>query len=723
MRIFLQNYRNGEMELLDVPVPTVLGNFLLVKNDYSAISVGTERYMLSLGQKSLVGKALERPDLVKLLIDKMRTEGVIETLRQAFARLETPVPLGYSSAGIVEDVGGKVKGFVKGDRVACGGYPYAIHAEYNLVPQNFVVKVPENVSLKEAAFASIGAIAIHGLRMANITFGSRVGIVGLGLIGLIAAQVALAAGAEVFALDIDKFKVDLAKKLGVRYVGLIGVDPIEDIALELSDGKGLDAVVIYAGAPKSNKPLELASKLVRERGIISAVGLVKLDVPRKVFYEKELQLVVPRSGGPGIYDPHYETKGVEYPIGYVRWSYKENMRTFLNMVASGKLDIKSLITHEYDFENAVEVYEKLLKSSDEKFVGVLFRYRDHPQKEVKRIYLKTEKEPIQLQNNGKVGIGIIGAGLFTKSVILPILKDFRKEAHLVGIASSTGISASQLGKKYGFDYFATDYNEILKDKNVKAVIISTQHNTHAKFVIESLKAGKHVFVEKPLCMNLSELEEIADVYSKSDRILMVGFNRRFSPYSEELFNLLSKEAGPMVINIRVNAGYLPPDHWAQDPERGGGRIIGEVCHFVDLLEFFSSSLPLNVYADSVGGKLGKYLKEDNLAVIVKMENGALGTITYTAVGHKGFPRERVEVFKGNSVGLIDNFREMIFISNRERKKKKGKLDRGHKKEFEIFIKSIKEGKAPVRFEEYYMTTLTTFKIIESLNTNRVERVP
>lgn len=741
MKQVIQVVRTGELCIVNAPAPASSKGRILIRTVNSVISAGTERQMMEFAGKSLLGKALERPDLVRKVMTVAQTEGIAEAYQQAMGRLDTFRPLGYSSAGVVVDVGAGVSGIKVGDRMACSGSGFACHAEYVTVPQTLCAPIPNGVSDEDAAFAAVGAIALHALRLAELQLGDRVVIIGLGLLGLLAVQIAKAWGCQVLGADVAASKADLARQLGANWAVAGGKETVLATAQSLFGGASADAVVIFASTP-SNEPLELAAELSRVRGRIVVPGLVGLDVPRRAFYEKELDLKVSRAWGPGLYDPDYEERGHDYPLPFVRWTAGRNMEAFLQLLAQGR--VQPLITHRFPIERASEAY-RLITEGKEPYIGVLLTYPDQSdvvESKSQVVWLKPQAadstSPSAISHQ-PLAIGLIGAGNFAKATLLPAIRCI-KGVYLRGIATATGASARHSGDKFGFDYCSTDYHELLNDPNIDAIVIATRHNTHARFAAEALRAGKHVFVEKPLALNLEQLGEVVEAYREAERqkgqekknlpltpspphpvppsppLLVVGFNRRFSPFTIALKQWLGFTDLPMVINVRVNAGFVPPDRWEQDPEVGGGRIVGEVCHFVDLIQYLTRAYPVQVSAQAMKAA-GQFLGEDNLVVTLKMSDGSVAAITYTASGDKAFPRERVEVFRGGAVGLIENFK-MASFTHRGRTRRKRNLfgvDRGHRAETEAFFSTIRSGgPPPVAFPEHVWTTLTTFSIVQSM---------
>jgi predicted dehydrogenase/threonine dehydrogenase-like Zn-dependent dehydrogenase len=682
--------------------------------------------MIDLAKKSIIGKARARPDLVKQVINKVKSNGLMEAYRQAMGRLDTPVPLGYSCAGKVERVGKDTGEFQEGDRVACFGSGYASHAEMVYVPKNLAVQIPEGVSYEEAAFVALGAIALHAVRCADVSLGENVAVIGLGLLGLLTVQLLNASGCNVFGIDLMEDKIELAKQLGAKGGVKSNENTVEQID-NFTNGNGVDSVIIFASA-ESNQPIEQAAEIARERANIVVPGMVGLDIPRNVFYEKELNLVVSRATGPGIYDSDYEEKGQDYPIPYVRWTENRNMRQFLELVADGKVKLDKLITHRFSIEHATEAY-KMIMENTEPYIGVLLEYDTNADRVLssKVVTEKRKSDPSQAQDKAKdeVGVGLIGAGQYAKGELLPAIKKVDIPFKLIGVATASGSSGKHVAEKFGFDYCTTDYTELLNDENIDVVLIATRHNLHALMIIEALKAEKDVFVEKPLAMNEDELTKLISAVKENQGQVMVGFNRRFSPFTKYVKELFGPINEPVVINCRVNAGYISKDSWVHDPKQGGGRIIGEVCHFVDLIQYLSDSLPKSVYAECISGSNEAMPDEDNVAITIKLRNGSVGSIIYVASGDKSYPREKVEVFGKGSVALINNFKSMSFIKDGKTKKKRSYLsiDRGHNDEMSALFRSIKDGKDfPVDFEEYVYTTLATFKIVESISEGKPMRV-
>ena len=721
MKQLVQDFETGAIKLIEAPSPALAKRHLLIQSLFSVVSAGTERATVSVGQQSLLGKARSRPDLVKKVLETVQREGIASTIQKVRARLQEYRALGYSSAGIVLEIGPETEGFSPGDVVACGGAG-ACHAEIVSVPQNLCVRVPEGVRAEHAAFTTLGAIALQGLSQTEAKLGETVAIIGLGLIGQLTIQIAKAAGCRVIGIDLRPQSVEKAQELGAD-LAILRNDNVEAAVANFTQGYGVDAVLLTA-ATKSNDPVELAATIARDRARIVVVGDVGLAVPRSIFYEKELELRLSRSYGPGRYDPIYEEKGIDYPIGYVRWTEKRNMEAFLQLLAEGRLNIEKIITHRFPIERAPEAYELLLGKRQEFYLGILVEYPAALQEQAKllsslpkRVWVKKEHE-LQAKAN-QVRLGVIGAGNFAQVHLLPHLKAQAKVV-LRGVATATSAHARKVADKFGFAYCTGDYQEILNDPEIDAVIIATRHNLHAPLVIEALRAGKAVFVEKPLALNEEELQGVIKAYtSASNPRVMVGFNRRFAPLIQQIQDLWGPKRGPWIVHYRVNAGPLPQDHWLHDPEEGGGRIIGEACHFIDLLQFLVGAAPSRVYTER-SSSFGDVPAEDNVMITLKFADGSLGVVSYFAMGDARFPKERIEIFGEGKAAVIDDFRSGLFSYQGHQKKLRAwRQDKGHKNEMETFVDSIFNGSPlPMPFEQIVLSMLTTFKAAESLKTGK-----
>lgn len=708
MKQVIQSYRTGELWLADVPSPAVKSAGAVVQTAASLVSAGTERMIVELAKKSLLGKAQARPDLVRKVLDKIKTEGLGPTMTKVFAKLDTPIPLGYSAAGTVVEAGGQ-SALRAGDRVACAGAGYATHAEYNFVPKNLCVRLPATVSFEDASYATLGSIALQGVRQADLRLGESVAVIGLGLLGLLTVQLLKASGCRVVGSDPDATKCERAKELGADDAVTAG---LAEAAATLSDGYGVDAAIITA-ATKSNEPIEAAAEVCRPKGRVVVVGLVGMDVPRDPFYKKELDLRLSMSYGPGRYDPAYEEGGHDYPYAYVRWTEQRNIQAFLELVAAGKVTPSRLTTHRFSIDDALRAYDLLEGKTQDRYLGIVI---DYPQPAVAAPPPRRVELPKAQPTAGRLGVGFIGAGNFAKSVLLPAIAR-QPDVTLTGLCTATGMSAVETGKKHGFGFATTSIDELLADPATQAVFVATQHHTHAAFLERALAAGKHVFVEKPLCATPEELDRITDrvqALPEPGPSLMVGFNRRFSPHATAIRAAFAGRSTPLVVNYRVNAGVAPPDSWVQDPERGGGRVIGEVCHFVDLAEFLVASPPRSVYAASIRSADRRIVAEDSLVITLTYDDGSLATIQYLAHGSAQVPKERCEACADGVTAILDNFRQTTFHGASHRSVK-GPQDKGFDAEISAFFRAIRDGGAwPIPFDTLARTTRVTFAILESL---------
>lgn len=711
MKQLIQSFKTGELGLFDVPAPICQENGALVQTTVSLVSAGTEKMLVDFAKKSMLAKAKDRPDLVKQVVDKMKKEGVRNTLEKVFTKLDTPIPLGYSLAGRVIEVGANMSGVNIGDRVACGGAGYANHAEINYVPKNLMVKIPDGVDDIDASFVTVGAIALQGVRQTEPKLGERVAVMGLGLLGQLTVQLLKANGCKVIGSDVDPDKIALAKKLGADEACHAG-DLIAK-ANEFSNGHGVDAVII-AASTASNQPVIDAAEISRMRGRVIFVGMVGMDIPRNDYYKKEIDLRLSMAYGPGRYDPEYEEKGNDYPYDLVRWTEQRNFEAFLGLIEEGKITPKELITHTYDFDDAMTAYDLLEGKIKEKYLGIVLNYKEEINLAEHKIVQRSDKAV----TSDKINVGLIGAGNFTKSVILPNMQKVGGY-ELVGLCTATGVSAEGTGKKYDFKYITTDSDEVFKNSEINSVFVTTQHNDHANKVIKAMENGKHCFVEKPLCIYEEELEAISEAYDGKS-ILQVGFNRRFAPMIEKM---KSKLNGQVSINYRVNAGIIPKEVWIQDRTIGGGRIIGEVCHFIDTCSYLIGSDVVSVYATTVQKNDQSIPDEDNVTIILNYANGSTATIAYYAYGGSAMPKEYIEAF-GNGVSMqMTDFRELVvYQGSKTDKSKSANQDKGFVNEFKAFKASVENGTPAIGFESIYNTTKTTFKILESIRSGSVVAV-
>jgi predicted dehydrogenase/threonine dehydrogenase-like Zn-dependent dehydrogenase len=693
LKQIIQNLKTGETILENLPAPMAKEGQVLIQTSRSLVSLGTERMLVEFGKANLIQKARQQPDKVKMVLDKIKSDGLMPTLETVFKKLDQPLPLGYCNVGRIIEIGDNVTGFKIGDRVASNGQ----HAEIVSIPQNLVAHIPDEVSDEEACFTVIGSIGLQGIRLLNPAFGETIVVVGLGLIGLITAQLLVANGCNVIGLDIDEEKLKLAREKGVNAFNPTSGDPVK-YCQDQNGGSGVDGVIITASS-KSNDIISQAAKMSRKRGRIILVGVIGLELNRSEFYEKELSFQVSCSYGPGRYDANYEQKGQDYPLPFVRWTENRNFQTILSSIKTGKIDVQPLITEIVDLENYKEIYGNM---GNKKSIASILKYSDSIDR-TKSIHLSKR----QFEKNNSI-IGIIGAGNFTKMTLLPLLKT----ASIKYLASAGGLNATTLAKKYKIPYSSTDYKEVLNDPEVELVMITTRHNLHAQMVIDSLNAGKHVFVEKPLALNNYELNQIKEVYNQSNLTVTVGFNRRFSPHIQKIKSLVNPDA-PKNIIATMNAGFIPQDVWVHDMEIGGGRIVGEACHFMDLITFLSGSKIKSVCMSSLG-KTAE-VNTDNASILLKYENGDQGTIHYFSNGNKAYSKERVELYCQEKTIIMDNFRTTKGFGYSNFNTLKTKLDKGHQSQFDALQKRIKEGgDALILFDEIENTSKASFAAIQSL---------
>jgi predicted dehydrogenase/threonine dehydrogenase-like Zn-dependent dehydrogenase len=700
MKQIIQDLRSGNTILEEIPAPIVRKGFILIKTHRSLVSLGTEKMLVEFGKGNLISKARQQPEKVKQVLDKIKTEGLMPTLEAVFNKLDEPLPLGYCNAGEVIAVGEGVTEFKVGDRVASNGH----HAEIVCIPKNLVARIPDNVSYEEAAFTVIGSIGLQGIRLINPTIGETVVVIGLGLIGLITVELLLANGCNVIGFDFDAKKVAMANASGAKAFVASDADVVKTVE-DISNGIGCDAVIITAST-KSNDVISQAAQMSRKRGRIVLVGVIGLDIQRGDFFKKELTFQVSCSYGPGRYDEDYEQKGIDYPIGYVRWTEKRNFETILNAISKKQLNVNPLITERIALNDYLQIYGNMGGGS----IASVLEYSSTV--EIKNtVAVKTFNT-----RPSKGVIGIIGAGNFTKMTVMPAMKN--AGAHYKYISSAGGLTAKSLANKYGFEFSTTDYQQILQDAEVDLVMITTRHNAHASMVASCLQAGKNVFVEKPLALNIEELASVVNAYSNAPKhvSLCVGFNRRFSPFIQKAKQLIGSSSTPLNIIATMNAGFIPLDVWVQDMKVGGGRIIGEACHFVDLMVYLTGSKVKQVCMSALGTNPEE--NTDNAIITLKFENGSQGVINYFSNGSKSYAKERVEIFSQGRVLILDNFRKLSGFGFKGFSSMSSRLDKGHKAQFEKLIQNVKEGGTPlIPFEELVNTTKATFAAIESLKTN------
>jgi len=710
MKQILQNMGSGETSLVTAPAPQAKSGNLLIHTRTSLISAGTERMLVEFGQANFLQKARKQPDKVKMVLDKVKTDGLATTIDAVKSKLDQPLALGYCNVGVIAEVGAGINEFTQGERVISNGP----HADVVRVPKNLCARIPDNVTDEEASFTVLGSIGLQGIRLAEPTLGECFVVTGVGLIGLMTVQLLLANGCRVLAIDYDQSKLDLAKQFGAETCNPgNGEDPIS-VGMAFSRGNGLDGVIITASTP-SNDPVSQAAKMSRKRGRIILVGVVGLELSRADFYEKELSFQVSCSYGPGRYESSYEDKGNDYPIGFVRWSEQRNFEAILDMLSSGKLDVKSLISHRYPFKDALEGYATL--TNDKSALGIILQYPDVSVKELTNTEL--ELTPYISAEAGDAVVGFVGAGNYASRVLIPAFKEAGAKLHT--LSTSGGINSVIHGAKNEFHKASTDTDVMLKNSDINTIAIVTQHNSHAHFVTQALNEGKNVFVEKPIAINVEQLKQVKEAYrqqleaDKNARV-MVGFNRRFSPQVKKMKALLSSISEPKSFIMTMNAGDIPAEHWTQDVDVGGGRIIGEACHFIDLMRFLAGSEIVSVQARRMGDTNSVAITEDKAAIILSFADGSFGTIHYFANGSSSFPKERVEVFAAGKVLQLDNFRKLKgFGWKGFSKMNLWQQDKGQKACAKAFLDSIAQGKpAPISAEEIFEVAEFTLQVAQQL---------
>lgn len=706
MKQVLQSLKTGAAEVAQVPIPRAARGSLLIQTSRTLVSAGTERMLVEFGKAGWIDKARQQPDKVQMVLNKIKTDGLQPTLEAVFKKLAQPLPLGYCNVGRVAEVGSGVTGFCVGDRVISNGK----HAEVVSVPLNLCAKVPDTVSDEEAAFTVLGAIALQGIRLAAPTLGEAVVVTGLGLVGLMTVQLLRANGCRVLGLDFDPDKLAMARGFGAEVVDLsVGQDPVA-AAETFSRGRGVDAVIVTA-ATDSSEPMHQAALMCRKRGRIVLVGVTGLELSRDDFFKKELTFQVSASYGPGRYDPNYEEKGQDYPVGFVRWTEQRNFEAVLDMMATGKLDVKPLISHRFAITDAQKAYE--LVGGTEPSLGILLTYpREAIDESARTVSLHGAVDTRPLTEvrakSEKAVVSFIGSGNYATSLLIPAFK--ATGAELRSVSSGAGVSGLHAGRKYGFAETTTDSDRIFSDALTDAVVITTRHDSHAYYVLQGLEANKHVFVEKPLCLTLEELDAISAAAGESGRILMVGFNRRFAPHVQKMKSLLSSVSGPKAVVMTVNAGAIPADHWTQDQEVGGGRIVGEACHFIDLLRFLVGESIVSFQRAVMEAP-----RQDTVTLQLAFADGSIATVHYFANGSRAFPKERIEVFAGGRVLQLDNYRKLTgFGWPGFSTMKLWRQDKGQRACALAFVDAIQRGgPAPIPLAEVFEVSRITIELAQS----------
>jgi predicted dehydrogenase/threonine dehydrogenase-like Zn-dependent dehydrogenase len=711
MKQVARSLRDGRLIVAEVPVPILRPRGALIRTVASLVSAGTERTAVEFTQKSLPQKVRARPDLAREVLSKAQRDGVLTTVDSVLNRLGRLLPLGYSSAGIVTAVGLDTPGLRVGDRVSAAGAGYANHAEAAFVPRNLIVTLPDDVDFESAAFVTVAAVALQGVRQAGSRLGENVLVIGLGLVGQLSVQLLKAAGCRVFGIDLDRTRVDLAIELGADSGG--AGREARAAAAAFVNRRGFDAVLLAADTT-GNEPVRLAAELSRDRGVVVAVGAVGLDIPRQLYYEKELELRLSRSYGPGRYDTQYEEEGTDYPFGYVRWTEQRNMEEVVRLLSTGKLRAKPLISHRFPIQEAEAAYELVTGKTRDHPLGVLLTYEPSIQlpRQIPLTISPTRADP------SAVRLGMFGAGDFANSTLLPAIRGVRDIA-LTGIVSASGLSARSSGSRFGFAYCASDEEALLQDQGTNWIAIVTRHDLHASQAIAAMEAGKDVFVEKPLALDRDQLFAVVETQRRTGRRLMVGFNRRFAPMVEDMVTFFAKRQRPLIAVYRVNAGAVPANHWTIDPVTGGGRIIGEACHFFDLLQALTGALPNQVY--TVATEIDGSPIHDEIVITISFHDGSVGTVIYSAGGDRSFSKERIEVFGDGKVAVLDDFRRLDLIESgsQTHRHQRFRADKGHRREWQTLVESVATGKpTPIRMDEIVGAHLAAFAALDSLSTRQ-----
>ena len=701
-----QNIRKNALTLEELPVPVCKSGGVLVRTVYSAVSVGTEMMKLKNGDLSYFQMAKKKPEQVKEVLNTLSQLGPVATYRKVMNKLDSLSPLGYSLAGQVIQVGRGVEDLKVGDWVACGGAGYANHAELNFIPRNLCAKIPDGVSMRDASLTTIASVAMQGFRQTESQIGENIAVIGLGLLGQILVQIIQANGCRAFGFDISQSKCDLAMSNGAYFTQVASKTNFEEEIGALTNGIGCDAVIITTGTT-SNDPVVLAGKIARRKAKIVDIGITKMDLPWELYYHKELDFRFSCSYGPGRYDPVYEEQGVDYPVGHVRWTEQRNMMSVLQLLKDEKIDLSRLVTHEFSFDDAVNVFMDI-KAGKEDYLGVVLKYKEDVDTHTRRIQLSDGK-PHRFPD---VSVGMIGAGNYASTMLLPFLKE---KASLVGIATATGINAKDKAQKFGFRYATTDYREMLADSSINTIVIATRHNQHARMVVDALNSKKHVYVEKPLAISLEELQAIQKAHSVSGRMLMVGYNRRYSASVQYLKKQLKKNI-PYSVYYQVNAGFIPMDKWYQSAEQGG-RIIGEMCHFIDTVQFLLDADPVEVHASST--QVEGMPLQDNTFVTIRFSDGSTCVIAYLADGDKKYSKEKILITGYRTNIEFDNFKSVtVFKEGKSSKKQFFLVDKGQKEEMEQLAQSVKSGKPPIPFSSLLLNSLATIRATESILTKK-----
>lgn len=721
-----QYQKNGEIEILDLPIPNCHEKGILVRTAYSVISAGTEKTSVNNSKGSLLERARKQPDQVKLVLDTIKKQGLKNTFFRVQNKLNSYKQIGYSLSGIV--VESNCSEFQPGDRVACGGAGLANHSEYVSIPKNLAVKIPQNVDMLDAAYTTIASIAMQGVRQADVRLGENVAVIGLGLLGQITIRLLKASGCNVIGLDINKDLFEDSIKSGCSLALNSDSSAISQIKA-FTNGMGCDSVIITAGT-NSDYPLNMSMEICRQRGNVVIVGAIGMNLNRNPFYTKEINLKISCSYGPGRYDYNYEENGIDYPVGYVRWTENRNMMSFIDLLSNKSINIKDFTTHKFNVNSANEAYNLITGNSTEKYIGIVIDYdlpKDYSYENYNQLVQDNKINQIKLNetksaiNSGKINVGFIGAGQFASNYILPVIKDNSK-VFLKAIANNTPLSAASAQKQFGFEKIYGNYDQLINsDDKLDLIFCATRHNSHSEVVMKSLENNSYVFVEKPIAVDFNGLKSIIDAGNKNQNLnkVMVGFNRRFSEPFKFIFEKFKQRKEPMSITYRVNAGMIPKNHWTQQDEQGG-RIIGEACHFIDTMIYLTGSMPIRVYAESLSIESIEKTSADNVIATIKFADGSIGNLEYLANGDNSLPKEYCEVFCENKVAIMDNFQSVKFFQNGKNTENKFNGEKGIINEINSTLNSVFENKSmPITFKEIYFTTLTTFAINQSINKGKV----
>jgi predicted dehydrogenase/threonine dehydrogenase-like Zn-dependent dehydrogenase len=726
MKQIAQNKRTGALSIAEVGAPAGREGMLLVKNYFSVISAGTEKTTIDSRKSSMLDRARSQPDEVKKVLEEVRRTGLWQTYKRVMSKLDSSAGLGYSTAGVVLAVDPSIQDIEIGDRVACAGAEYAFHSDVILVPRNLAARIPEGVSMESAAYSTLAAIALQGVRQADPTLGETVVVIGLGLLGQLTVQFLKANGCRVIGLDLDPAAIALARHSGADAVFHRATDPVETSVMSLSGGHGADAVIITAGT-KSNDPIELAGKITRERGRVVVVGAAPMDIPRTDYYRKEIDIRLSRSYGPGRYRAEYEEQGLDFPIGYVRWTENRNMQAFLQLLQQGRVNTDMLTTHRFPIDRALDAYALIEGEKTEPYFGIMLAYEDLDRAEFETIASRHTEERIHISpTRSSLTVGCIGAGSFASGFLLPHLKDM-SDVTLDTVCNRTGLTGADMKTKFGFQRSTTLADELFRHPTIGTVFVATRHGDHARYVLQGLQSGQHVFVEKPLAIVEEELDAIeqllaADAATQGRVLLMVGYNRRFAPLVTDMRAFYAGAREPSIIHYYVNAGFLPANHWTHDPVDGGGRILGEVCHFIDTIQYLTDALPVRIHAECIASRSEAVTNHDNLNVTLRMSDGSLGIITYASNGDSSVPKERIVMSNQQSTAIMNNFSTLELVRGGKKTVRKSPGDKGHRNEVIAFMDAIRNKRPHViPYPSLLATSRATFRILESLN--RKEVVP